>query len=245
MPDMRADTRSPDLFDRLVARDAAPASLPLARPRLAMPFERLRPAPLTELDVEVEAEAKPPTTPGRRSARPDSPALAAVQPSVLRQIEQTVRSVETVRSLPSAPERAAAPGVIRAVTERLVAPDVQVTPVTARPEAAAEPVAFPATGAPVPQPVPGTAAPAPTSRGQVVVPAMARTAVEARRREAAAAAAPAEPSVQVSIGRLEVTTAAPEPSRKREGRAGRAEPKVGLDEFLNRHSLNRDRREAM
>ncbi len=183
-----AETRTPDLFDRLLARNGAmsrpEAVVPLVRPRPAMPFERL------------------PAAPGA--------------------------------------EHTAAPAVVRRVVERLVPPAGPVLP-AAFVEQALEQPAYPRPVADTPAQSPARApgrAPAPRPAALPVAP---RPAGETRRRDAGSA--PAEPSVQVSIGRLEVTTAAPEPKRERDGRSGRPEPAVGLEAFLDRHSLKRQ--EAM
>ncbi len=247
-----AETRTPDLFDRLLARNGAmsrpEAVVPLVRPRLAMPFERLPAAPLTEIEVEVDAaptgSAATPGAPSPASARPAAGRGAPVaQPSALRRIEETVRAFETVRTVSAAApgaEHTAAPAVVRRVVERLVPPAGPVLP-AAFVEQALEQPAYPRPVADTPAQSPARApghAPAPRPAALPVAP---RPAGETRRRDAGSA--PAEPSVQVSIGRLEVTTAAPEPKRERDGRSGRPEPAVGLEAFLDRHSLKRQ--EAM
>ncbi|WP_416979758.1 hypothetical protein [Streptomyces sp. T028] len=239
-----AETRTPDLFDRLLARTGTAirpdAVVTLARPRLAMPFERLPAAALTETEAEIDAAAPPRPVPEVPAAPPATAQAgpqraSAPRPSVLSQIERTVRSIETVRTVfagaPGTPggEHAAAPVVVRGVVEPLV-PSA---------DAAVEAFEQPAYRRPVadtplrPPSVPLTAA---ARTGPTARPSVPRTAGEVRRREAQAA--PAEPSVQVTIGRLEVTTAAPEPKRERNGRTGRPEPTVGLAAFL-------DRREAL
>jgi hypothetical protein len=246
-----AETRTPDLFDRLLARNGAvsrpDAAVPLARPRPAMPFERLPAAPLTEIEVEVDAapagSAATAVAPSRASARPAAGRGAPVpQPSVLSRVEETVRAFETVRTVSAVPpgaEQAAAPAVVPRVVERLVPPAGPVLP-PAFVEQALEQPAYPRPVADTPAHSPArTAGPAPARPAAPLV--APRPGGETRRRDTGGA--PAQPAVQVSIGRLEVTTAAPEPKRERDGRGGRPEPAVGLEAFLDRHSLNRQ--EAM
>ncbi|MGW1958532.1 hypothetical protein ACWCPI_38285 [Streptomyces sp. NPDC001920] len=236
-----AETRTPDLFDRLLARagvvSGPDAVVPLVRPRLAMPFERLSAAPLMETEVEVDAAA-PSRSASQASAAPRATAQAGPQgvptprPSVLSQIERTVRSIETVRTVspgspwPSGGVQAAAPVVVRSVVERPVPSS----------DAGAQAVEEPAYRRPVAADTPArTPYLRPTATGRTTseaLPSVPRTAGGVRRREAQAA--PAEPSVQVSIGRLEVTTAAHEPKREGTGRSGRPEPAVGLGAFLDR-----------
>ncbi|MFE5854727.1 hypothetical protein ACFQ61_16145 [Streptomyces sp. NPDC056500] len=233
-----AETRTPDLFDRLLARTGAvsrpDAVVPLARPRPAMPFERL-PSAATDTDTEAEIDATVPSRPvPEASVAPQVTARSGLRevverPSVLSLIERTVRSIETVRTAPpGAPVvvRAAAPVVLRNVVERLVPP----------PDAVAEaigPSASRGTVADTPTRPPSAVRPAATVRTVAAAhPAVPPTAGAVRRHQAQTA--PVEPSVQVSIGRLEVTTAAHEPRRERRGRTGRSEPAVGLDAFLNR-----------
>ncbi|MCM2387470.1 hypothetical protein [Streptomyces albipurpureus] len=236
-----AETRTPDLFDRLLARTGAvsrpDAVAPLARPRLAMPFERLPTAAPTEVqaEVEVEIDATAPSRPGpEASAAPQATARSGPRevlgrPSVLSLIERTVRSIETVRNTsPGAPVvvRAAAPVVLHNVVERLVPPPDAVAAAIGR-------SASQGTAADTPTRPPSAVRPAAAGRTAAAAhPSVAPTAGAVRRHEAQTA--PVEPSVQVSIGRLEVTTAAHEPRRERRGRTGRPEPAVGLDAFLNR-----------
>ncbi|KUO08467.1 hypothetical protein [Streptomyces sp. DSM 15324] len=239
-----AETRTPDLFDRLLARTGAvlrpDTAMTLARPRLAMPFERLPAAPPTETETGIETtiDAAPaPTRPvPETSAAPPVTAAAAAgprgtpapRPSVPAPIERTVRAIETVRTPSSEPPGggpATAPGALRSVAERLVPPE----------GVWAQPVPQPVSRRPVtdtPQPAP-PARPAAAARTRAAAhDPVPRTAGAVRRREAQAA--PAEPSVHITIGRLEVTTAAPEPKRERTGRTARPEPAVGLAAFLDR-----------
>ncbi|WP_340383580.1 hypothetical protein U5640_38025 [Streptomyces sp. SS7] len=237
-----AETRTPDLFDRLLARTGAvlrpDAAVALARPRLAMPFERLPEAPPAETETAVDtaldsaaAPSRPvPETPAppRATAPAGPPGAPAPRPTAPTRIERTVRAIETVRTTsPEPPDDGpvTAPDVLRSVLERLVPPagawveavpqPVSRRPVTDTPEA-------------IPSLRPAAAA---RTRAAAHDPAP-RTAGAVRRREAQAA--PAEPSVRITIGRLEVTTAAPEPKRERTGRTARPEPAVGLAAFLDR-----------
>jgi hypothetical protein len=236
-----AETRTPDLFDRLLARAGAAgrpdAVVPLARARLAMPFERPA-AALAEFEVEIDAAASSRPAPDasaapQATAQAGPPGALTPRPSVLSQIERTVRSMETVRiASPGSPggEQSAAPAVVRSVVERLVPPAAPVLPTAAAAEAI-EQSAYPRPAADTPaRPAAQPASPGRT--GSVALPSVPRTAGEARRR--GAQPAPAEPSVRVSIGRLEVTTAAHEPKQERNGRTGRPEPAVGLEAFLSR-----------
>lgn len=237
-----AETRTPDLFDRLLARTGAvlrpDTAVALARPRLAMPFERFPAAPPTEtetgIETTIDAAPAPARTVPETSAAPPVTAAAgprgtpAPRPSVPAPIERTARAIETVRTTPSEPPGggpATAPGTLRSVVERLVPPA----------GAWAQPVPQPVSRRPVtdtPQPAsPARPAPAARTRAAVHDP-VPPTAGAVRRREAQAA--PAEPSVHITIGRLEVTTAAPEPKRERTGRTARPEPAVGLAAFLDR-----------
>ncbi|WP_445398204.1 hypothetical protein ACSMX9_28170 [Streptomyces sp. LE64] len=229
-----AETRTPDLFDRLLTRTATPGRpdevVPLARPRTAMPFERLPPAAPTETEAEIDAAPSRPVPEASQAPRATArsgPREALPEPaSVLHRIERTVRSIETVRtSPPGAPAvaGAVAPVVLRSIVER-VAP---------APAVATEPVERSASPRPVAQPQPWSARP----------PAAARTAAAARApvlpaagsaRRHEARTPPAPPPVRVSIGRLEVTTATREPRPERRDRSGRPEPVVALDAFLNR-----------
>ncbi|MEU1515432.1 hypothetical protein ABZ490_25340 [Streptomyces sp. NPDC005811] len=235
-----AETRTPDLFDRLLARTGAvhrpDAVVALARPRPAMPFERLPAAAPAETETEAESDAEAaPSRPGPEASAalpattPAGPREApAPRPSLLGRIERTVRSIETVRTVsPESPggERAVAPPVPWSVVERLVPPADAVAEIVARP-VSSRPLADTPERAP-------SARPAPAARTRsAALPPVPRTAGEVRRREAQAV--PAEPSVQITIGRLEVTTAAPEPKRERPGRTARPEPAVGLAAFLDR-----------
>ncbi|MFI1044913.1 hypothetical protein ACH4U3_03720 [Streptomyces griseoruber] len=233
-----AETRTPDLFDRLLARTGTAsrpdAVAPLARPRTAMPYERLPAAAPTETEAETYAAAPSRPVPEASAARQATAqagpqrAAPAPRPSVLSRIERTLRSIETVRTVsPGAPsrEQGAAPDVLRSVVERLV------PSAAAAAEAVEQPVyRRPVADTPARTPSVRPAAAAPTR--SAALPSAPRTAGEVRRREAQAA--PAEPSVQITIGRLEVTTAAPEPKRERDGRTGRPEPAVGLAAFLDR-----------
>ncbi|AXG81884.1 hypothetical protein [Streptomyces paludis] len=231
-----AETRTPDLFDRLLARAGAVSRpdtvVPLARPRLAMPFEQLSAAPLTETEVEIDATA--PSRPVVRAlAAPPATAQAGPQgasaprPPVLSRIERAVRSIDTVRTVsagPSGVAQAAASAVLRSVVERLVPS-----------HAVARAVEEPAYRGPVADTPARTPSLGPMTAGRTAsaaLPSVPRTDVGVRRLEAQATQA--EPSVQVSIGRLEVTTAAHEPKRERTGRTGRPEPAVGLEAFLDR-----------
>ncbi|MEU1179175.1 hypothetical protein ABZ464_16270 [Streptomyces sp. NPDC005820] len=230
-----AETRTPDLFDRLLARTGAAsrpdAVVPLARPRLAMPFERLPAAAPTETEVEIDAAApaRPETFPVPRPTAQAAPQGAPAPPaSVLSRIERTVRSIETVRTLSAESPRAAqpaAPPVLHSDVERLVPAAEAVA------RAVEQPVdRRPAADMPAPTPSVRTAPAART--GSAALRSVPRSAGEVRRREPQTA--PAEPSVQVTIGRLEVTTAPHEPKRERNGRTGRPQPAVGLDAFLDR-----------
>ncbi|MGW1145666.1 hypothetical protein ACWD6I_11520 [Streptomyces sp. NPDC002454] len=227
-----AETRTPDLFDRLLTRTARPGrpdeAVPLARPRTAMPFERLPPAAPTEAEIDAApSRPVPEASQAPRATARSGPREAQPEPaSLLHRIEQTVRSIETVRTAPPgapAVAGAVAPVVLRSVVERVApAPAVATAPV----ERSASPRL-------VTQPRPSSARP----------PAAARTAAAARApvplaagsaRRHEARTPPAPPPVRVSIGRLEVTTATREPRPQGRDRSGRPEPVVALDAFLNR-----------
>ncbi|MEU4427302.1 hypothetical protein AB0F81_42320 [Actinoplanes sp. NPDC024001] len=219
----------PDFFDRLVSRArGAPAADPgWVRPRLPQLFER------TGLEIqEVEVDAAPVPAPA-----PAAPAVAAVTQRV----------------------QAAAPEESRPIAVPVPAPVVPVEPVTT--PAATAPVAAPAP--PVSSPAspavlrverlveraesrhrePGEATGALTTVPKSVeagVPLAARRVpavpFDARRAPAAepARAAPPEQVIKVSIGRLEVTAAAPAQERPQRRAAGRPAPRVSLDRHLGR-----------
>ncbi|WP_460063266.1 hypothetical protein [Streptomyces sp. YKOK-I1] len=231
-----ADTRTPDLFDRLLARTGATplpdAAVARARPRLAMPFERLPAAPPTETETDAAVAPSQPVREASPAPGATAPAgqdeTPAPRPSVLSRIERTVRSIETVRAVPpESPggDQMTAPAVLRSVVERLVLSADAVVEVVAQP-VSRRPVAD------APERTRSVRPAAAARTRSAALPPPPRTAGEVRRREAPSA--PAEPAVQVTIGRLEVTTAAPEPRRERTGRTVRPEPAVGLEAFLDR-----------
>ncbi|GGN64261.1 hypothetical protein GCM10010112_24280 [Actinoplanes lobatus] len=213
---------TPDYFDRLLARHTGRGDTGGTRPRLPGPFERgearwqeveMPPLPAAH-PVVRESGDRPPTAPVRverhteiRVERPD-PGSADPAPAPLR------RSTEI---------RSAEPAAVRETVTQVIS-GAPVRPAVTAPQRPA-----PAT-APADRPVAG---PAPVMR-----PAAGVAPVVAARRETALPPAsrrrarPAEPSVHVTIGRLEVRATAPERAPARTPRSGRPSPVVSLTDYL-------------
>ncbi|GGN13774.1 hypothetical protein FHR83_003778 [Actinoplanes campanulatus] len=214
---------TPDYFDRLLARHTGRGDTAGTRPRLPGPFERgearwqeveMPPLPAAHPVVQESGE-RPPTAPVRverhteiRIGQPDPGPPGPAPASPLRTTES--RSVEPV------------PG--RETVTRVIS-DPPVPPAAAAPQRPA-----PSASASADRPAAG---PAPVMR-----PAARVAPVAAARRETVQPPAsrrrarPAEPSVHVTIGRLEVRATAPERAPARTPRSGRPAPAVTLTDYL-------------
>ncbi|MCO1582434.1 hypothetical protein M8C13_42480 [Crossiella sp. SN42] len=220
----------PDFLDRLLARCLPGAGLPTdatpVRPRLAQLFERGEPA------AAEPGSAEPPraTTPG--VVGPGSPAAApsAVPPPAAAPSAEPVPA----HSPTAGPSATASAGAGPVPTPALPPVRTVVEPVRHEIRSVHEKTIterrIPVTAAPVHGPA-DVESPA-ASAGPAAPPRPGprlRAAVTSRRGRAPE---PAAPSVTVTIGRVEVTAALPEtPARQRE-QPRRAEPAVGLAEYL-------------
>jgi hypothetical protein len=248
----------PDFFDRLVARSAGPnggsggtaaaaseperpAGMAVARPRVPGLFER--PAPRAP-EQEWEAEAAPPLGP---VFMPPLPAAAPATSPQRRTRAELVRPPVAYRGA----ERESEPDPVPTTPAALLSPAVpdRPAPPAGKP---AVPAAWPDTaigilvgpgpelggGPDAPAPALPTGAPAPGRRPRVpAVPARRQPAASQPGRETTGrqsqAAPPAEPAVQIRIGRIEVRASDPPghqaPARRTAARPG---PVLSLDRFL-------------
>ncbi|MBW6435161.1 hypothetical protein KZ829_15580 [Actinoplanes hulinensis] len=218
----------PDFFDRLLARHTGLGDAVTARPRLPGPFERAEPR-----WEEVEAPPEPLRSASEPGARPAPAAPARIERRTeIRHTERFTPRVadpepdtpipSTEPTLPAEP--AARPPRDRVIVSRVTSeppvrsaavPPRSPAPTTARAE---HPAAGPA---PLPRAAAREAPAAPTR------PESARPPVSHRR------ARPAEPTVRVTIGRLEVRATAPERTPARTPRHGRPTPVVNLSDYLS------------
>ena len=234
----------PDFLDRLIARHTAGAVPGAARvrPRLPGPFERVEAVRAPAHDPDGQAPLWPAAAPAAVASTPDQPRTAAasgVRPGPERE-RTVVPDVERVYDgRPTAPPRAASP------EGPLLRP---VTPLLPGPRPAAGPVRR-AAGGPRPEgdsirtavPVPSPPGPDTASRAAVSASPRPSTADTAAAREAVRQAAARRPGrapeqvVEVRIGRLEVTAAAPAgAARRRTTAAERAGATVSLADYLAR-----------
>jgi hypothetical protein len=212
----------PDFFARLAGRAAdVPAEEPVLRPRLPHLFER--PAPAEPVDQVTR-----PTTASTPAAAP--PAAAPPTPAV--------------RDVPAPPPRGVPPTRVdrEVVTDRTVTTVESVSAVhhvverlrlTEGPVLVAPPVVAPTRTSPAPRADAPRAAPVPA--GRTVERSRVDTVLPAQRSDLAPQARPRTPEpervVHISIGRLEVLGARPEPRRPPE-RPQRPAPLVPLHDYL-------------
>jgi hypothetical protein len=219
-----------DYFDRLVGR-GGPARV---RPRLPEPFERADAphGPAEPLELDEERPAAAPPRPARPAAGPaplhTAPARAAdpaparpAPPRVTRVLRETavLAAAPAPLLLPPAAPPPPVPPPARPARERAAEP-------TDRQEPALAPVLPPTT---TERPAPGPAPARPAVRATVPVPDARGTARERDRRRPAA-----ERTVHVTIGRVEVTAAAPPRRGPAPDRPRRPAPTVSLDTYLSR-----------
>ncbi|MDQ1039738.1 hypothetical protein QFZ75_006154 [Streptomyces sp. V3I8] len=244
-PEQERASRSPDFFDRLLARHT-PAAVPPAdvvrlRPRLAGPFERVEAVRAAAPEPDA-AGALWPTAPQQSPWGPDlvSPTVREVQLRTER--ERTV--VQTGRPVSEEP------------TPWLVPPDLPEVPLL-RPAAAAVPASRPVPGSArrpagraepervaspsaVSVPLPsGTGAASPAAGSTAPRPSTADTAAArdaVRQATGRRSGRGGEQVVQVQIGRLEVTAAgaAPAGGSRRSAAPGRPAATVSLADYLAR-----------
>ncbi|MFJ2258927.1 hypothetical protein ACIOKD_11365 [Streptomyces sp. NPDC087844] len=244
-PEQERASRSPDFFDRLLARHT-PAAVPPAdvvrlRPRLAGPFERAEAVRATAPEPDT-AGALWPTAPQQSPWGPDlvSPTVREVQLRTERErtVVQAGRPVSEEptprpkpRGLPEAPLLRPAAEVVRALRP---APDVVRRPAgRGEPERASTPSAVSVplpSGTAVAHPAAGSTAPRPSAADT----AAARDAV--RQATGRRSGRGGEQVVQVQIGRLEVTAAgaAPAGGSRRSAAPGRPAATVSLADYLAR-----------
>ncbi|MDR7275509.1 hypothetical protein [Catenuloplanes atrovinosus] len=222
----------PDFFDRLAERaHGVPAADPSwVRPRLPQPFERVTGLEIQEVEVDAPApsRAAPGGPPAREQVRhvPGAPVVpppapAAPPPPVAPVIAPVVPAASAVVGAPE-PAPAAIGEVVETVVERAV-------PVTTGAE---QPERTRMTASTVPAKTDFDPAPL-AARRVPPVPFDPRGAATAEPTAPRATAAPADPVIRVSIGRLEIS-AAPPPAERPDRRASRRpDPRISLDSYLN------------
>lgn len=234
----------PDFFDRLIARHTA-GTVPGAarvRPRLPGPFERVEAVRAPAPDPDAQAPLWPTAAPAAAASAPDRPrpAVSGARqgPERERTVVHDIERVYDGRPAAPAPRTADPEGpLLRPVTPLLPGPRPAAGPArrTAggqRPEDGST-----RTAVPVPSP-PG---PDTVSRAAVSASLRPSTADTAAAREAVRQAAARRPGrapeqvVEVRIGRLEVTAAAPAGAARRRTTAGeRPGATVSLADYLAR-----------
>ena len=232
-----------DFLDRLIARHAAGA-VPGAsrlRPRLPGPFERVEAVRATTPDPDGQSPSWPSAAPTATAAYPDQPRPAASGARPVPEREQTVVHTERVydgRPTAPAPRSAGSEGpLLRPVAPLLSGPRPASGPARRATSGQRPEDVSTRTAVPVPSP------PGPDTASRAAVSAAPRpsAADTAAAREAvrqAAARRPGQPPeqvVEVRIGRLEVTAAAPAAgARRRTTAAERPGATVSLADYLAR-----------
>ncbi|MFD6286816.1 hypothetical protein [Streptomyces sp. NPDC060205] len=244
-PEQERASRTPDFFDRLLARHT-PAAVPPAdvvrlRPRLAGPFERAEAVRATAPEPDATGPLWPAAPqPGLTATDLAGPTVREVQLRTERErtVVQAGRPVSEgsaprplPRELPEAPLLRPAAGAVPA--SRPVPDSVRRSAGRAAPERDSSPSAVPA---PLP-PDAGVASPAAVSaapRPGAADTAAAREAV--RQATGRRSGRGREQVVQVQIGRLEVTAAGATPADggRRPTAPGRPAATVSLADYLAR-----------
>jgi hypothetical protein len=228
-PPREGNSAPPDVFDGLVAKAGIDAGLPTVRPRVAHVFERADIA----LEQNEEVEVGPAVSPQPSSNPAATPRPTRTQPSASTPSQQRKEQRTTA---PALEPPAAAHDVIRELTtERLVSHvpsvlgEVHSAFTTHTERVVGAPVAAPTSEqnqltSPRPLLVPSVVAQGARVPNAGSEPLRAgRSPARAERR--------VEPTVTVSIGRLEVTAvdSAPKPHSTRPEKSS---PRVTLDDFL-------------
>ena len=217
----------PDYFDRLLARHITSADRPVTRvrPRLPGPFERIE---------SLHREPDAPEAPDAPDSPPDTPASPARAPfappprrehRVLTERHTVIREEQLTphdgdRTPPLLPDRLVTHEHRHFVRPTVVAPVHTVVRETTPGAAPRDPEpAAPRTGVLVSPRI--VVPPRPPEHRTSVAPAARRTA------------RPAEPTIHVKIGRLEVRAAGTEPPARRPTPSRRA-PAVNLTDYLSK-----------
>ncbi|WP_405815224.1 hypothetical protein OG241_11940 [Streptomyces sp. NBC_01390] len=233
----------PDFLDRLIARHTAGAvpGASRVRPRLPGPFERVEAVRATAPEPDGEAPLWPAAAPVAAAPHPDRPRPAASGARPAPERERTVVHTERVydsRPTEPAPRTADPEGpLLRPVTQLLPSP--RPTAGAARRTAGGRHPEDDSTrnAAPAPR-TPGPDSASRATASTVPRPSAADTTAAREAVRQAAARRPGrapEQVVEVRIGRLEVTAAAPAGGTRRRTTAGeRPGATVSLADYLAR-----------